>query len=67
MWPLDLGLAQPLTNRPVFDLSGRHLGTPDLIDVTAGLAIQYNGSLHLAGKGEWDRAFKVLSLAGATA
>ncbi len=50
VWPLDLGLEPPLTNRPVFDLSGRHLGTPDLLDVAAGLAIQYNGSLHLAGK-----------------
>lgn len=50
VWPLDLGLEAPLTNRPVFDLSGRHLGTPDLLDVTAGLAVQYDGSLHLAGK-----------------
>jgi hypothetical protein len=50
VWPLDLGLEQPLTNRPVFDLSGRHIGTPDLLDVSAGLCIQYDGSLHLAGK-----------------
>ncbi|MBB3042266.1 hypothetical protein [Nocardioides soli] len=49
-WPLELGLTPPLTNRPVFDRSGRHLGTPDLIDVEAGLAIDYDGALHLAGE-----------------
>ncbi|GAA1757939.1 hypothetical protein GCM10009795_000400 [Nocardioides hankookensis] len=50
VWPVDLRLDPPLTNRPVFDLSGRHVGTPDLLDVSAGLAVQYDGSLHLAGK-----------------
>lgn len=49
VWPLELGLDAPLTNRPIFDLSGRHIGTPDLIDVEAGLAVDYDGSLHLAG------------------
>lgn len=50
VWPLDLGLGAPLTNRPVFDLSGRHLGTPDLLDLQAGLVVEYNGSLHLASR-----------------
>ena len=33
IWPLELGLAPPLTNRPIFDRAGRHVGTPDLLDV----------------------------------
>lgn len=49
VWPLDLGLVPPLTNRPVFDRRGRHVGTPDLLDVETGLVIEYNGRLHLAG------------------
>jgi hypothetical protein len=49
VWPLELGLAAPLTNRPVFDRAGRHVATPDLLDVEAGLAAEYEGSLHLAG------------------
>jgi hypothetical protein len=47
-WMAALGLPRPLTNRPVFDLSGRHIGTPDLIDVEAGVLGQYDGGLHLA-------------------
>lgn len=49
IWPLELGLSPPLTNRPVFDRAGRHIGTPDLLDLEAGLAVDYDGSLHLAG------------------
>lgn len=40
---------RPLTNRPVFDLSGRHIGTPDLIDPLHGVIGQYNGAIHLTG------------------
>jgi hypothetical protein len=47
-WPLELGLDPPLTNRPVFDRTGRHIGTPDLIDVKAGLVVEYDGDLHLS-------------------
>ena len=50
---LDWGLVvgrRPLTNRPVFDLDGRHIGTPDLIDPEAGVVGQYDGRLHLAGE-----------------
>ena len=36
-----------LCNRPVFDLNGRHLGTPDLLDPQAGVAIEYDGAVHL--------------------
>ena len=47
VWVLDAGLPSPLANRPVFDLHGRHLGTPDLIDPTAGVVAEYDGSAHL--------------------
>lgn len=33
-------------NRPVFDLAGNHLFTPDLLDVEAGVAGEYNGTDH---------------------
>lgn len=49
IWELDARLPRLLLNQPVFDLSGRHLGTPDFIDVTSGVAGQYDGRLHLAG------------------
>jgi hypothetical protein len=49
VWPLELGLAPPLTNRPVFDRAGGFIGTPDLLDLGAGLAVDYDGNLHLAG------------------
>ncbi len=47
-WALDARLPVPLTNRPVFDLDGRHLGTPDLIDPDVGVVGEYDGRLHLA-------------------
>lgn len=50
VWQLDARLPRPLLNRPVFDLNGRHVGTPDLIDPTSGTLGQYDGRLHLAGK-----------------
>lgn len=43
------GFPVPLTNRPVFDLQGRHIGTPDLIDPRLGVTGEYEGSLHRAG------------------
>jgi hypothetical protein len=49
VWIIDAGLSRPLCNRPVFDLSGRLIGTPDLIDPVAGVAGEYDGSLHLQG------------------
>lgn len=36
-----------LTNRPIFDLAGNHLFTPDLFDPEAGVAGEYNGAYHL--------------------
>jgi hypothetical protein len=47
VWVLDAGLPAPLANRPVFDLRGRHLGTPDLLDPSAGVIGEYDGSAHL--------------------
>ena len=49
-WQLDLGLPHPLCNHPVFDLAGNHIGTPDLLDVEAGVVGEYDGGLHLAGE-----------------
>jgi hypothetical protein len=39
--------ARLLCNRPVFDLEGRHLITPDLLDVENGVAGEYDGAIHL--------------------
>lgn len=49
IWQLNAGLPRPLMNMPIFDLTGRHIGTPDLLDVQAGVAGEYNGALHLEG------------------
>lgn len=35
-------------NAPVFDHEGRHLLTPDLLDVDHGVAGEYEGAVHLA-------------------
>ena len=50
VWECLAGLPAPLMNHPVFDLQGRHVGTPDLLDVTAGVVGQYDSALHLDGK-----------------
>jgi hypothetical protein len=47
VWELDAGLPRPLCNRPIFDLDGRHLGTPDLLDPDTGLMGEYDGPDHL--------------------
>ena len=44
----DDGLPEPRCNRPVFDLDGRHLGTPDLIDLGLGVVGEYDGKVHLS-------------------
>lgn len=46
VWVLDAGLAPPMCNRAVFDLSGRHLGTVDLFDPVAGMVGEYDGAEH---------------------
>ncbi|WP_205472144.1 hypothetical protein [Nocardioides sp. SYSU D00038] len=47
-WVLDAELPPPLCNVPIFDRSGQHVGTPDLLDAEAGLVGEYDGRLHLA-------------------
>lgn len=49
VWVLDAGLPPPLCNRPIFDLGGHHLGTPDLFDPEAGVVGEYDGAAHLVG------------------
>lgn len=41
------GHPRPLQNVPIFDLRGRHIGTPDLLDPAAGVIGEYDGSDHL--------------------
>lgn len=49
VWTIDASRPRPLCNVPIFDLSGRHIGTPDLFDPVAGVIGQYDGALHLQG------------------
>jgi hypothetical protein len=42
--------ARLVYNCPVFSPGGRHLGTPDILDVEAGVVGEYQGALHLAGE-----------------
>lgn len=50
IWMLDAGLPRPLANRPVFDLRGNLLGIADLLDVDAGLVVEYDGAAHRHGQ-----------------
>jgi hypothetical protein len=47
VWQLDAELPRLRCNEPIFDRRGAHLVTPDLLDVEAGLAIEYDGPTHL--------------------
>jgi hypothetical protein len=49
IWRIEADLPRPLCNQPMFDLDGRHVGTPDLLDLEAGVIGQYHGGLHLSG------------------
>ena len=60
---------RPLTNRPVFTLDGRFVGTPDVIDPDAGVYGMYDGGLHLAGEVRHrdvakEAAYRALGLEG---
>jgi hypothetical protein len=50
VWTGLAGRPRPLCNVPVFTLDGRHVATPDLLDPVAGVAGEYDGSLHLEGE-----------------
>lgn len=43
---LELRLPEPLVNVPLFGLDGTFLGAPDLLDVEAGLALEFDGAGH---------------------
>lgn len=43
---LEQRQATLLCNQPIFDLSGRHLLTPDVLDLRARVAGEYNGRVH---------------------
>lgn len=45
-WLLDANLPPPVMNRRVWDRSGRLIGVPDLLDLEAGVAGEYDGALH---------------------
>jgi hypothetical protein len=44
VWMSEAGFPRPLMNQPVFDRAGNHIGTPDLLDVEAGVAGEYEGA-----------------------
>jgi hypothetical protein len=44
-----IGLVDVLCNTPVFDMDGRHVGTPDLLDPVRGVIGEYDGPHHLDG------------------
>lgn len=48
-WTEEARCPRPRCNLPVFDLHGRHLGTPDLFDPLHGVAGEYDGAVHLIG------------------
>ena len=65
------GFERPRANCPVFDLNGRFVGTPDLLDVEAGVFGLYDGALHLAGEVRHadvgkEAAYRALGLEGVT-
>ena len=45
-WVLDAGLDPPLVNQPVFSMSGRLLGYPDVFDPGLGVGGEYEGIDH---------------------
>jgi hypothetical protein len=47
VWMLVAGLPEPMCNVPVFDRSGRHIGTPDLLEPASGVVGEYEGVVHL--------------------
>ncbi len=46
VWELVARLARPLVNQPLYDLQGKHIGTPDLFDPVSGTAGEYSGEIH---------------------
>lgn len=50
VWRLDAGFPPPLSNRPIFNRAGRHIATPDLLDLESGTYGEYDGAVHLPGR-----------------
>ena len=50
VWVMDAELPRPVCNQPVFDLAGNLLAIPDLFDVEAGCAGEYQGADHKDGE-----------------
>jgi hypothetical protein len=46
LWEYDAGWGRPLVNRKVFDLDGRFVATPDLLDPGRGVVGEYAGADH---------------------
>lgn len=47
VWVQEAGLPRPRCNRPVFGADGTFLGVPDLLDVEAGVVVEFDGADHL--------------------
>jgi hypothetical protein len=47
IWMVVADLPRLLCNQPIFDRRGNLIGTPDLLDLEAGLVIEYDGPTHL--------------------
>jgi len=47
VWQVRAQLPRLRCNERIFDRAGRHIATPDLLDVEAGLAVEYDGPTHL--------------------
>lgn len=50
IWIVLCGFPAPVCNHPVFDRDERHVGTPDILDVEAGVVGEYEGPTHLDGR-----------------
>lgn len=70
-WREEMGRPRLLMNVPVFDRTGRFVGTPDAIDPATGVYGMYDGGLHLAGEVRHadvakEAAYRRLGLEGVT-
>lgn len=55
VWLLDAGLPRPLVNQPVFDRrDGSLVAVPDLLDLEAGLVVEYDGDDHRSARRHSD-------------
>jgi hypothetical protein len=50
VWQSVESSVRPRCNAPVFDLAGRLIGVPDLLDPVLGVVGEYDGAVHLEGR-----------------